>query len=61
MMDNTLWTNKTQYIELSFFRNTCNTLKITPLTFLDFARDLIHPGIVSAKAAAIKIAEMITL
>lgn len=61
MMDNAIWANKTQYVELSFFLDTALDFKIPALDMVDYARDLLHPGILSAKNAAMEIAKRIKM
>lgn len=55
--DRALWRDKTLYYEASFFGTTASRLKIDKLNTIDYARDLIHPGLESTKLVAEKIAE----
>ncbi len=55
--DRALWKNKTVYIEASFFEDTVKQMKIQELKTIDYARDLMHPGIKSNRIAAEIIAE----
>ncbi len=55
--DKALWRNKTIYYEISFFEHTSNDFKVDFVSTSDRARDLLHPGINSAKTAANKIAK----
>lgn len=50
------WKNIPHY-EYSFFEHTAEQLKINRLSYSDWARDIQHPGIASAKLAAERIAE----
>jgi hypothetical protein len=53
--DRILWRNKTIYKEYSFFKDTCQELKIPSLEMPDRARDLVHPGIRSNLEVAEKL------
>jgi hypothetical protein len=55
--DRALWKNKTFYCELSFYEHTAEILNVDYINLRDYARDLMHPGINSAKSAADHIAE----
>jgi len=55
--DRALWKNKTAYYEATFSDDAAKELKIDFLDYKDYARDLLHPGIESAKASAEKIAK----
>jgi hypothetical protein len=54
--DRALWKNKTVYHEASFMYYTAKKVNVDYLTVFDYAKDLIHPGAKSVKAAAEKIA-----
>lgn len=47
-----IWKTKTRFCESSFFETTVDTLGCNKLEVLDRARDLVHPGIETAKAVA---------
>jgi len=51
-----LWSN-TSYYEASFWNETANSINCDYLKTEDYARDLIHPGIKTARNTAIKIAD----
>lgn len=55
-----IWQNKSRYFEGSFSGNN-SLLKCKHFKNIDKARDLMHPGIVSAKLAAIEIAKGLQL
>jgi hypothetical protein len=58
--DRTLWKDKLAYVEASFFHHEYNNEKnVIKLDIIDKARDLMHPGINSNRAAAEKIADQL--
>lgn len=54
-----IWESKTQYCELSLFGETRDLLGCDHVHILDYARDLGHPGIETAKSIAELIADKI--
>jgi len=44
MISKQLWANKTKYYETSFFSDTVNKLNMPSVSWVDQARDLMHPG-----------------
>ena len=55
-----MWESKTRYYELSLFGETTDILNCTHVRAIDFARDLGHPGIETAKLVAENIAANIS-
>lgn len=55
--DRTLWKGKLPYYEASCFHHTASKMNIDHFSCIDYARDLGHPGVNSARASAEKIAE----
>jgi hypothetical protein len=55
-----MWESKTRYHELSLFGETTDILNCTHVRAIDFARDLGHPGIETAKLVAENIAANIS-
>jgi hypothetical protein len=55
-----MWEPKTKYYELSLFGEPANILNCTHIPTVDFARDLEHPGIETAKLIAENIAANIS-
>ena len=53
---NAIWKDKTFVYEASFFDDTASNFNIDCLSYLDFARDNRHPGIISNKVLADNIA-----
>jgi hypothetical protein len=56
LADRVLWKDKLPYYEASWFNHSANTYGVDFLETVDRARDLRHPGSISAKIAAEKIA-----
>lgn len=55
-----LWESKTKYYECTLHGETANKLNLAMAPIVDYARDLQHPGIASAKLIAAHIAENIS-
>lgn len=56
LLSKLLCKSKTRYYEASFFLETANMLQCDYITVDDYARDLTHPGINTAKTVATQIA-----
>lgn len=56
-----MWKDSTAIYEATFFENTAKEFNIEFIEIFDYARDLCHPGILSAKTCAEKICKSLNL